>query len=908
MEALPESKPLFLIWPMSLLSHSGKFLEVFHVLRDQIDMIKVKRTVQIKLSSFPPSTSLGAICEALSDYLRLLSPPIYLERILLSDNALTTLPPEFEFLCGIYLRYLDLHNNNFTTVPAIIGACCPHLEGLDLSLNNLSSLPRSVFANLTDLKVLLLMDNEFSYLPPILGEMINLDAIGVADNPLLMPTLDMVKAMPGGTNDLKAYLLSHSNLLEQLLLLQAQQVQKPPTTPSVARTRSLSDTRSKSQKASRRMGLIINSNKSTPEEASKSQPPQDMITPSKPERKPLFPTSEKSEFLSLLDRKDSSFNLDSTPVTSTYTTTTAGHSRSSSPSSVNLTSRPGSRNRSRSNTLREINAILDNNELTDPDHKSGAYFRRLSTLQERPADETFRSSQEELAASAQIEEPPKRPHATSVTQDSSPLKNTVRKVSISTSALAEPMMYHNNLAETHTTHDLTTVLKVARKVLFSVSEVHSSIKRFTGFCSDRKVTLKIVPLLHTTKGNIDLLVESIEAAEENGDSQEALMNAIHTCITSFKQIFDMVGENFVAFVAKADICFIRMVYLSLYGSFSEMQNAYRLLNPLNVSLKIPPTLTRNQSGLALTTLDQKSKQSLSLAAEELQSNSNDTTTVLEPEQLSTEEIDEKLYQCIDLATTNARIVFSELTKAIGKSAIASANNNGSNGTQPINLTVSNKFKDLTNVCISSMEITNRLTLKLATIRSNQLPPFRRLFWDDINLFLKAIIQTFSSVKAIMKDAPILNDVRQSMATLTKTTKDLTILLEASSYRSKPDSLSISTNHLQASLASAVLPPTGPPSLSSLHSSSAVNLPQLLASVALLRTPLVATVGAAAAQAILPPSDPVHPIIGSVAANAPVSLSIPPLVSSDVLNTGLHTAPVQSMEQYYAKSVNPFDKI
>lgn len=899
---------------MSAVSHSGKHAELYHLFRDQIDLIKLKRTALIKLSNFPQDISLSTICEVLAEYLLLFNPPISLERLLLADNALTTLPSEIELLCGICMRYLDLHNNNFYSIPSVIGNCCPRLEGLDLSLNHLSSLPRHVFLNLPDLKVLLLKNNDFNYLPPFLGEMINLEAIGVAENPLLMPTIDVIKSMPGGTNDLKAYLLSNSTTLDQHIQNLVLNSQRAPSTPSVARTRSLSDTRSKSLKASRRMGLIINSNKTTPDDAPRTGSSLgssiDSFTPSKPERKPLLPDNDNSDLANLLERSDPSFQLELTSGPTTYTTSTATRSRSTSPSGGHSTSAPSRavRSRSRSNTLKEINAMLENSELGDSDHKSGAYFRRLSTLQERPSDEAFRASQEELTAISRDEENSKRSAAPQNTQDVSPLKQALRKASINSHTPGEVVPSHvanSSHFESHGNHDLGTVLKVARKVLYSFSEVHSSIKRFTGFCSDRRVTLKVVPLLHMTKGNIDSLVETMEAVEDNAENQDAIMNAVHACITTFKQIFEIVIENFPSFVAKIDVCFIRMVYLTLYGSLNEVQNAYKLLNPFGLSAKVPATLARNQSGLALPTLDPKKQLQSAAAAEEFLAINGDQNGVqAESEQMGAEGIDEKLYQCIDLATANAQIVFSELTKAIGKSAIASAN---TNGTQPMNPAVSTKFKELANVCISSMEITKRLTSKLSTIRTNQTQAMRRLFWDDTNLFLKAILQTFSSVKGIMKDAPILNEVRQSMASLTKTTKDLTIFLEASSYKSMSDSTVLAT-HLQASLVSAMLTPTAPSSLSSLHSSSAINLPQLGGSVALVRTPLVATVGAAAAQAILPHSDSGHNIISSAAGNPPAAFTIPPLVSTDVLNTGLHTAPVQSMEQYYAKNVNPFDRI
>lgn len=894
---------------MTLIIKAGKHAELYHIFHDQLDHIKNKRAAIIKLSNIPSGINLGKACEILSEILTLFSPLVHLERLVLADNSLKSLPAEFELLGGACMRYLDLHNNNFSTVPEIIGTCCPHLEGLDISLNQLKSLSRSVFSNLLDLKVLLLKSNEFHYLPPLLGEMINLDAIAVAENPLLMPTLEMVRAMPGGTNDLKAYLIANSSVLELHIQLQTQHNQKAPTTPSVGRTRSFSESGSKSLKASRRMGLIINSNKTTPEDNSRSQAGQlnfqDSFTPSKSERKLL---SEKSDISSLLEHKESAINLDITALPSTYTTSTSSRSRSSSPSGASLEVpliRPGSRNRSRWN--RDINSMLESNDLTDSELKSGAYFRRLSTLQERPADEMYRTSQDELSGLSQNEASFKHSQTLLSALDNSPLKNTSRKPSLSVQSLGELILHQGittmYLPETSSAHYLTLTLKVARKLQFSFREVHSSLKRLTGFCSDRKVVMRVVPVLHATKSNIDSLGECIEVAEDSGDNQEPLLNAIHHCIKSFEPILEIIIDNIASFVAKVEVCFVRMVYLILYGSVNEIQNAYRILNPPGVPMKVPPAIPRNQSGLVLATLDSKFKHVQSaVTSEEFVATGHDaTSTIPEPEPVSLDEIDEKFYLCIDLATLNAQTVFSELTKAIGKSAIASANTNGS---QSINLAVSTKFKELTNVCIASMDITKRLKLKLSNIRANPTPLARRLFWDDVNLFLKAILLTFSSVKAIMKDAPILNEVRQSMATLTKTTKDLTILLEASSYKSMSDSL-VSAAHLQASLALAVLPPSAPPSISSLHSTSAVNLSQLQGTT-LVRTPLVATVGAAAAQAILPSSDSIQ--LNSSTINAPTTFSIPPLVSSDVLNTGMHTAPVQSMEQYYAKNVNPFDRI
>lgn len=879
-------------------SGSGVHPEIQNILRERIDMIKYKRTAQIKLSAFPPNVTLAEIFEALSEICHQYG---RLERIILSGNELTTLPREFQLVSGPSLRYLDLHNNHFAVVPSILGSTCPNLEGLDISENYLSVLPSSVFLGLPDLKVLLIRRNNFAYLDPFLGEMINLEAINASENPLILPSIDLIKNMQGGTNDLKAYLLSNSAVLEQHIQHQIQQQKQSPSTPNISRTRSFSDTRSKSLKASRRMGFIVNNSKPVADESNGSLL-SETSTPSKPERKLLLPTYDRSDFLALAQPQ-----MDGPWTPSTLTASTASNSRSASPPTISVvpsTSRPNSRNRSRSNTLRNVDSMLETSDLADSNQKSGAYFRRLSTLQERPADEAFRASQEELiknemksdslktvalqiARDQDLDISPSRPITKKLAGPPPPLQNT--------HSTANSSSLPHTIDHSQCSHDISTTIKVARKMLFSFSEVHLSVKRFTGFCSDKKILMRVVPLLHTTKGNIDSLVETLEAVEDQGENQALIMDAVQTCIISFKQIFTLISDNFTTFVSKIDVCFVRMVYLTLFGSFNEMQNAFKLLTQIPTPQK-SLTLSRNQSYLALNNTDTKLRPAPQSLPEENASIVQDTNNAVSSAEnnISAEEIDKKLYQAIALATADAQTVFSQLTNSMNKSAIASAN---SSSGPVINLAVSTKFKELTSVCISSMEITKRLIGMLSTIRTNQAPLNRKLFWDDINLFLKAIIQTFSSVKAIMKDVPTLNEVRLSMAHLTKTTKDLTLLLEISSYKSMSDSLnSISVNSL-VNLNGILLP--------SVNSASAINLSQMAGSTA-VRTPLVATVGSAAAQAILPLSD-LH-LMNSANSAMPMSITIPPLVSSDVLNTGLHTAPVQSMEQFYAKSVNPFDKL
>lgn len=432
--------------------------------------------------------------------------------------------------------------------------------------------------------------------------------------------------------------------------------------------------------------------------------------------------------------------------------------------------------------------------------------------------------------------------------------------------------------------DTSIIIKVSRKVLFAFSELHSSVRRFTGFCVDKKITIKMVSYLYSTKSNIDSLVEDLEILEESSSNLEQIVESLHSCIYSFKNIMNFLSENFLTFVMKTDICFIRMLYITLYGSLNELMNAYRILAPGTKPSSVNSSSISQQPSSTMPNYSTDTKQRLTVNTKS--SNESD-------------DVDEKLYRSIDSATTSAQVVFSELTNAIGKSAIASAT---ASSTPAINHNVATKVKELTNVCMTCMDITKRLKTKLITIRNNPSQTTRKLFWDDINLFLKLIIQTFSAVKGIMKDMPVLNEVRGAMANLTKTTKEVTILLEISSYKSMS---SDSSQNMAGPLSGAPLLKSIP-SVSNMfspsHNQSQANASQMGSSSILtnqfntppIRTPLVATLGPAA-QAIIPTS------------NSEITNNTTNPLSSPGVNNAPATAPIHSTGQQFAKGgFNPYD--
>lgn len=949
---------------------------VFGFLSDQHESLKAKRSLKLNsLKSHLPSLLTNDIIEYVYQYINSFDPPLEIERISLAHNLLEDLPLNFKLLAK-HLRYLNLHNNNLLDVPIEVYDLTT-LEYLDLSHNKLSHLSRSRLPHLAGLKLISLKNNKFKYLTPALGDLPNLELIEVNENPLVLPPLDLVTKLQKQLADLdwvrelKMYLINNTGLIESKIYGQQQsqpshqsqyshsssqhshssshshissQLSSFPKSapPQIARSKSISETKTKASKAARRMGLIIKK----PDDSNEPElngPPTSNSAYAFPSADFPLPLNVPNSSSSM----DSSFNLISPPSAATAPGS-AADSRSSSPPmtptapapgpapapSASIPARPSSR--SRSNTLIEIDRMLENNDHVDTEHKLGAYFRRLSVLTESPMDEAITTREEKRSRSHSQSQPQIPPqldlnassrngsvsqlkhaasNSVSETEESDIGSSSSHQRSVSTTKTppankpstlnleVSPSKVAKKTGPTRYDAEPSLIIGVSRKILFAFSELHSSVRRFSGFCVDKKVTIKMVSFLYTAKSNIDSLVENLELMEENSNNTDKIMESLHTCIASFKSIMNLLSENFSKFVAKIDVCFIRMLYLTVFGSFNEIFNAYKLLVP-NTPVKSPGNMDLKKANLSINT------------------NINHENN---------EEVDGKLYDSIEVATAKARDVFSELTKAISKSAIASANANSNKtdetpeGAQEISPQVATKVKELTNVCVSSMDIIKRLKTKLITIRNNPSFTTKKLFWDDINYFLKAIIQTFSSVKGIMKDLPILNDIRSSMATLTKSTKDVTILLEASSYKTMANDYNSSqtSNYAPAltsipSVSNIFTPLSAHPNSGSYTqlpqqsqlphsqflSQSQVNLSQLQSLQPPVRTPLVAALGPAA-QAILPqhtdvnsPSQFHQPFINQLQATSP--LPSPGTVGSK-------PGTPQSSGQYYANNgMNPFD--
>ncbi|SCU84435.1 LANO_0C01354g1_1 [Lachancea nothofagi CBS 11611] len=154
------------------------------------------------------------------------------------------------------------------------------------------------------------------------------------------------------------------------------------------------------------------------------------------------------------------------------------------------------------------------------------------------------------------------------------------------------------------------------------------------------------------------------------------------------------------------------------------------------------------------------------------------------EELVDADIDTQLYHTLKTVISMVNVVYAQLTSSITKSAIASTKTAELSN---ITSTIAAKIKDLTDICYQSMELSKVLKDRLILITGSKADSFATAIekaetWENINAFLKSIISILANTKIIMKDLPILNEVRPNLASLAKITKDVTVILDLSSYR------------------------------------------------------------------------------------------------------------------------------
>ena len=154
-------------------------------------------------------------------------------------------------------------------------------------------------------------------------------------------------------------------------------------------------------------------------------------------------------------------------------------------------------------------------------------------------------------------------------------------------------------------------------------------------------------------------------------------------------------------------------------------------------------------------------------------------------------IDIQLYQTLSTVVKMVSVVYNQLTSEISKIAIASTM-----GKQILTDSLAPKIRDLTETCRQAMDLSKQLNERLNVLIPNDsnsekyLTSLEKLkTWEIMNSFLKVIISILANTKIVMSDVPNLNELRPNLANLAKITKDVTVILDLSSYKA----VSVSAN-------------------------------------------------------------------------------------------------------------------
>lgn len=673
------------------------------------------------------------------------------ERLSLRKNLLLHLPPNFCTLKS--LRYLDLDNNVLQEIPPVLMQC-PKLEILDLSYNNIECLPQEISPLWSQkLKVLSLKNNNVNSIWGLKSvvKFENLRVLEILGNPINPEEIEAVRAYTPMTAAI---------VKEEYWVVALRRYLEDHSLPSSSEIHA----DSKMSKAAKRMGYI---NSPSPGSG------------------------------------DSVGSVASSPV----------------PLSV-----PHSEADCSYSTVETTNNDLYNHS------KFNDYFKRLSILPEEASN------------------------------------NEQHKVS----------------------HDELVV--ACRKLLFSFTECQQNVRKIASFCKEKAVAVNVVSLLYSVRSHIDNLVGVLEQAENEKNSHDgALIKLCMTIITIFKQIISQLRKNFEAFFGADDLCFIRMFYMTLVCSYTEIYNAWCFIDagearkarnrhlarahsainlpasntsvsasalylprtrsntmqsrvpPVGVvmnatpqsmesalhnagnhngssQLSPPPNITsppQLKTALNAAVVTPPSNNSLmhSVSHHSNESRQSDSSPrqhhthsprprkVSEPQVANGREVvdaetgplstssggssvDPQLYQTLSTVISMVNVVYERLTSEISKAAMASTT-----GQQELTDVLLSKIRDLTDTCCQAMELSKILNERLhlltseADISENYLTTSEKVkTWESINAFLKSIISILANTKVVMTDMPGLNEIRPNLAALAKITKDVTVILELSSYK------------------------------------------------------------------------------------------------------------------------------
>jgi Leucine-rich repeat (LRR) protein len=549
--ALPVLSPTGAITPGRLLQIAKERLEAAERVRSDVESVDSASTEDNSVSLQLDDLNIANIPLELIEFLH-----HKISKLSVRQNWLVGLPTQFVHMER--LTYLNIAQNHLGEVPPVV-CYLPSLEILDISGNQIRRLPKEI-ANLSTLRVLSMANNRFEYLPAFIADIPELTYLEFYGNPIIFPPPEVVEEERAKHGDdvawIRQYLNEHKNQIQSLEDSMARSwparsgqqnmgtasSDVPSDRVGVTAERSRSNSEATSLRAAKRMGFVASRKQRTgsadADAASNSSSSAgsasiDIAGPS-----------------SLSQQHARIHSIDSSVV------------QSAPPDSTTSPAAPLSVKRSGGTAERPRGTSVSTSPLLDS--APGAYFRRLSTLQE----------DDRITIDSKLDQ---------------------------------------------------KILDSIRKILYSVYEFHDMLRRCSMFCTDKSIAASLSHHLRQAQQTFPDLVKALENPEASDGS--VLLDAAGRCMDTMSDVIAYFKANIDRLTRCIDIKFVRSLIMVSFTSFHELHNAWTTLYP-HVSQRLPQAASAAASNDDFAAADDHLYERIYIAAQAAQSVLGQLTSVI----------------------------------------------------------------------------------------------------------------------------------------------------------------------------------------------------------------------------------------------------------------------------------------
>ncbi|KAK6351708.1 RAM signaling network component, variant 2 [Orbilia javanica] len=326
----------------------------------------------------------------------------------------------------------------------------------------------------------------------------------------------------------------------------------------------------------------------------------------------------------------------------------------------------------------------------------------------------------------------------------------------------------------------STISETARSILYSIYKVQPAIDSYVGLIKERNrlQTTGIDRVLPAANLNISSLIQSLEVCEARGgqSSLDGLLNTSHTTILTFKHVLNQLQQVIHGATNQIEVRYTRTILLAIFGSLVELQQAWTVLRKC-----IPPPNNARPGNAIMVSRNKLPFPSL-LSVSNIMANQRTVQeagflpptpgTVLEN---PLENPDEILFDRLGTTATATMQLIVLLSDAIKKTA----------SQQNIQQSTLQKLRELDKICNGGSDVAKRLKARLDLIRDADWMEKRRLF-EDITRFVTSVMSIGELLKAGSSEFGFPKQVLGGFSPVARLTKEVTVLLHNSSFRSLND--------------------------------------------------------------------------------------------------------------------------